>query len=435
MRSKIVTAGLCALALVVGATAAKADVSGLFYQEVEQNGRVYVFNTPERLHSFQQSGDIGTAVTLIGKAEGGKTLVGENETAVDMYLFKHSLPGYDRPTPQAEKPSKYPETKIQGRFYGDVTSREIKNDDGSKSDDSGVGIDVKRFYFTVTHAINETWSAQFQSDIGDVGTKRYDVFVKKAYLQGKLSDAITLRLGSADTPWIPFEEGQYGMRYFEQTQVDSLGFGTSASWGLHMLGKLAGGKVDYQVSATNGRSYSDPKRNATLDWEGRVSFKPIGGLVIGVGGYTGKLGKDTKTNSPAMHTAERLNALINYKTDRFGIGGSYYEAKNWKNVTTVETDKADGYSIWAHFMAKDDLKIFGRYDSGNPSKDLAPDKELTYYNVGIEKKFNKVLSASLAYKYADTKGGGISTGNGSIGEGSELDGKYQEIGVWAVYNF
>ena len=55
----------------------------------------------------------GTAVTLIGKAEGGKTLVGENETAVDLYLFKHNLPGYDRPTPQPKKPSKYPETKIQ----------------------------------------------------------------------------------------------------------------------------------------------------------------------------------------------------------------------------------------------------------------------------------------------------------------------------------
>jgi len=103
MRKRIVVAGLCALALLAGAAAAPAQILGLYYQEVEKDGRIYVFNTPERYKTFSESGEIGTAITLIGKAEGGKTLVGENETAIDLYLFKHDLPGYDRATPKAEK--------------------------------------------------------------------------------------------------------------------------------------------------------------------------------------------------------------------------------------------------------------------------------------------------------------------------------------------
>ncbi len=86
------------LALALAA-AAGAQVKGLYYQEVEQDGRVYVFNTPERYRTWQESGEMGVAITLVGQAEGGKTLIGENETAIDLYLFKHNLSAYERTTP------------------------------------------------------------------------------------------------------------------------------------------------------------------------------------------------------------------------------------------------------------------------------------------------------------------------------------------------
>ena len=50
MRTRIVTAGLAALALLAGAVASPAgaqQITTLYYQEVEKDGRVYVFNTPE----------------------------------------------------------------------------------------------------------------------------------------------------------------------------------------------------------------------------------------------------------------------------------------------------------------------------------------------------------------------------------------------------
>jgi hypothetical protein len=438
LRSALVVAAAVAVAApVFHAPAAAQAVAGLYYKEVEKDGRVYVFNTPERFKAWSASGEIGTAVTIIGGAEGGLTLVGENDTAVDLYVFKHNLPAYERPTPKPAAPAKYPSTKIQGRFYGNFTDKEIENKGtGAKSADSGVAVDVKRFYFTLTHEIDERWSAQFQSDIGDVGARRYDVFVKKAYVQGKFSDAVTLRLGAADSPWIPYVEGVYGLRYFEQTITDTLSFGTSADWGLHLLGKAAGGKVDYQFSIVNGKTYSRPDRSKTVDFEGRIAFMPVEGLRLAVGGYSGKRGNDLETNSTVKHTAERLNAFAGYSKPTFGVGVEFFQADNWNNVTTVAEDSADGVSVFAHFVPKKDWKVFARYDNANPSKDLNEKLELTYFNVGVERKLNAAFSAALALKQAEVEGGTISTGNGSIGSAvARKKGEYNEVGVWLVYNF
>ena len=65
-----------------------------------------------------------------------------------------------------------------------------------------------------------------------------------------------------------------------------------------------------------------------------------------------------------------------------------------------------------------------------------PDLKFTYYNAGLQWTVNKAFAASLVYKYAEVKGGTLSTGNGTIGSVNPKDkGKYSEIGVFTVYNF
>jgi Phosphate-selective porin O and P len=438
-RSATIRAGLLALAIaLLAAPVTRAQVTGLYYQEVEKDGRVYVFNTPEKLKSWEQTGDMGTAITLIARGPNGETVVAENETAADLYFFKHNLPGYDRPTPKAAPPAAFPATKIGGRVYADITSKEIEDEGtGIKSNDSGVGVDVKRFYFTLTHDFNSVWSAQFQSDIGDkpTGSRRYDVFVKKAYVQAKLSPAATFRLGAADTPWVPFVEGLYGFRYVETTITDRLSFGTSADWGLHFLGKS--GLVSYAFSAVNGKTYSDPARSESVDFEGRVSAEPVKGLTLGVGGYSGKRGNETDA-VPAKHTAERLDALVAYVTDRYRFGGEYFTADNWTTVTSTSEDSADGFSAWfAVGLDKANTKtIFGKYETANPSKDLKPALEDTYFNLGLQWRLNTSLAAALVYKNEEVEGGTLGTGNGTIGSGVAGEkGTYNEFGLWAVYDF
>jgi hypothetical protein len=416
-----------------------AQVTGLYYQEVSQNGRVYVFNTFERFQAFQQTGEMGTGITLIGRGPNGETVVAENETAVDLYLFKHNLPAYDRPSPKPPAPAQapaFPKTTIGGRVYADFSSKDNKDEGtGVRSSDSGLGIDVKRSYLTVISDFNSIWSAKFTTDIGDVGAKRYDVFVKNAFLQAKLDDAAVLRLGAADNPWIPFVEGIYGQRYLEQTITDSLSFGTSADWGLHLLGKTADSKMSYQFSIVNGKGYSSPSRSKSVDFEGRVALEPIKGLTLAVGGYSGKRGNDTDA-APAKHTATRLDALANLVIGPVKIGGEYFTSDDWNRVTQVTEDKSDGYSAWLQFTVDTDWMLFGRYDNANPSKTLNPAQNLTYYNVGVQWRVVKPMTAALAYKYADVKGGTFSTGNGTIGSTKAgFDGKYNEVGLWFLLDF
>jgi len=321
---------------------------------------------------------------------------------------------------------------FHGRIYADVTAKQNK-DKGTdtKSDDSGFGTDIKRVYLEFGYHVDDVWSAHFVSDIGDHGAKRYDLFVKKAYLEGHFSDLADLRIGSTDTPWIPFVEGVYGYRYLENTLTDMQGFGTSADWGVHMQGKS--GIFEYGVCVVNGRGYSDPTRTKSVDFEGRIDFKPANGLVLAVGGYSGKLGKDTNA-TPVLHTATRLDFLADFKNEHINIGGEYFTADNWKQVTSVATDSADGLSIWASApVSKVDL--FARFDQTKPSKDLNPDLKSTYYNAGVQFKPAKLLLVSVAFKHmtVDSGLGGSVSGVGSTVPGAK--GEANEVGIWAQYKW
>ncbi len=443
MRSKLIALfALCVVTLGLAAASAGAQVQRLYYREVVKDGRVYVFNTPERYKAWQASGDMGAAVTLVGRGQNGETIVAENETAIDLYLFKHNLEAYDGPTPAAAPaaaaPSGYPKTVVGGRIYADLTSKTNKDEGaGTKSNDSGTGVDVKRFYFGVQHDFDATWSAKIVTDIGDQGQKRYDVFVKNAFLQAKVRPEAIFRLGAADEPWIPWVESIYGMRYFEQTLIDRTGFGYAADWGLHFLGSAANGMVGYQFSAINGKGYSNPTRTKSMEFEGRVNFSPINGLYLAVGGYTGKLGNETDT-TPAQHTAQRLDALVAYNNDHFRIGGEYFSADNFRTVTSTSTDKADGYDGWFGVSFTKEWSVIGRYDHVKPSKDLKPALEDTFYTLGVQYQVSKNIAGVLAYKHEEVKGGTFSVGGNTIGSTNLAvsdQGKLDEVGVWMVYNF
>jgi Phosphate-selective porin O and P len=79
-----------------------ASAQGLWYKEVEKDGRIYVFNSAAQFEMWQKSGEIGNkAVTMIAQGPNGETVVAENEVAIDLYNLKHDRPGYSRPAPKA----------------------------------------------------------------------------------------------------------------------------------------------------------------------------------------------------------------------------------------------------------------------------------------------------------------------------------------------
>lgn len=292
------------------------------------------------------------------------------------------------------------DTTIGGKMYVDFTNIDQKNSDTGKTAASGTGLDVKRFYLSVTHQFDDIWSANLTTDFNYVSNdNETNLFVKKAYVQGKFDQAAVLRLGSADMPWIPFVENYYGMRYVENTLTDRLHYANSADWGVHLGGDFGANKsVNYAVSVVNGNGYKNPSRSNSVDVEGRVGFVPFENMVVAVGGYSGKLGKDVQ-GTTTDNTASRGDFLLAYASKQFRLGAEYFTAKNWNNVLTPYQDKADGYSLWGSVAVADGVSLFARYDNAKTSKDRDHDAKDTYYNAGVEFQITKGFKLAGVWKH------------------------------------
>ena len=343
------------------------------------------------------------------------------------------------PLEKALKGGWFANTSISGKAFLNVSNihhRRARID----QTDNGTEAELKRFYVGIDHKFNDVFSANITTDFryGTNGTSNdVLVYVKKAYFQAKLDPAFTVRVGAADLPWVPFDEGIYGNRYVEQVMIDRTKFGTSSDWGVHILGTLGPKNlVSYQVSAINGSGYKTLARNSdTIDLEGRVSVNPIKPITLAVGGYTGKLGKSAD-NGLNTHRATRFDALAAYTDKRIRAGIEYFAAKNWNNVTTLATDKSNGWSAFGSFAFTPKINVFGRYEWVKPNRDTNAALKDHYFNVGIDYKPVPPLDLALVYKRDRANNGFLSTSNGTIGGiNNATDGTYDEIGVFGQFVF
>ena len=368
-------------------------------------------------------------------------------------------------------------TSISGRMYFNFSNIDQKSN-GVKQAGNGTGFNIKRFYLGVDHTFDSTFSANLTMDasnvIGQTANSNFATpnvtlpavpaggaasstanvnnaalvgkgfFIKKAYLQAKLNPAFIVRLGAADLPWIPYVENQYGYRHIENIVSERVGFGTSADWGVHVLGDLAGGILSYQVSVIDGAGYRNVKVTNSVDVEGRISAQ-YKGFYAAVGGYTGKRGNDVE-GSVTHHTAKRGDALIGYKNKLFNVGAEYLYTKNWNSVTTASEDKAEGYSIFGNVNFAKQFSVFGRYDWVKPNKlgtaqNLNSNTKDHYFNVGIQYEPVKIVDLAIVYKRDVADNGLISTQNGTIGGANPVGslvggrGTYDEIGLFGQFRF
>lgn len=312
-------------------------------------------------------------------------------------------------TAGAAPPDGVASTAATGLAYLDATGV-----DRSGTSSTAAHVDVKRLYLSFEHRFGDVWSVSATTDFnyaGATGTSAF--FIKKLYSQARVSPAVVVRVGSANLPWIPFVEDLYGYRFVEPTLIDRLHFGTSADWGVHLLGER--GVVDYQVSAVNGLGYRKPQRSGHVDFEGRVALRPAAGLTLAVGGYAGR---PAGTGPAPAADARRIDALLAWNREGWRLGAEWYRADNWKNVATPFGDTADGWSLWgSHDFLR--ASLFARYDSVKPSKGIDPSLKDTYWNAGVAFPINKGVKVAVAYK------------DERLRNHTNVDVHTREIGAWA----
>jgi hypothetical protein len=123
-----------ALLAIVGVQGAQAQVAytantitSLYYREFKKDDRYYVFNDAAAASRFEQSGETGVGITKIGVGPNGETVFADNETAMELFFFKHGISEkVDRPkTPPLALAWRDGKTRITigSNFYLEMSSR------------------------------------------------------------------------------------------------------------------------------------------------------------------------------------------------------------------------------------------------------------------------------------------------------------------------
>lgn len=289
---------------------------------------------------------------------------------------------------------------------------------------SGSGIDLKRLYFILDHRFSEVWSAHLLTDVnwlrhGDPTR----LWVKNAYLEGAFTSAFTLRMGAAPTPWVPLANHWYGYRYVEKDLVMRAKFGTPADWGIHALGSLgANHEIEYAVSVVTGAGFKEPRLGNGADVEARVAWHPVKQMIVALGGYEGTLAQDVD-GLAKLHTARRVDAMVAWAGENWRLGGEYYHARDWNNVTSPAGDTSHGWSVWCSVQLGPRVALFARHDHTAPSADLDPARHDRYSNLGVEWRARKWLKLAAVYKRERL-----------LLSGTDLK-TINEVGVWSQVSF
>ena len=110
------------VALLVGVLlAAGAEAQTFYYNEVTKDGRIYVFADASRYDAFVKGDEAGgPVITRGGYGPNGETVVFDSENAINLYNYRHGLPGerFEKSQEEVTK-SEYPAGKISGLMFGD----------------------------------------------------------------------------------------------------------------------------------------------------------------------------------------------------------------------------------------------------------------------------------------------------------------------------
>jgi hypothetical protein len=391
------------VALLVALTVATAAHAQVFYREVEKDGRIYVFGIGKRFDTFDKSGgtEVGQAITRLGYGPNGETVVFDSEDAINLYNFKHNLPGEYFPKAEPKPPSPYPNFKLGGLLFGDYYYYDKWHQSQiSSTNTNGVesqqGFWMRRVYLTADFNITEKFTTRFRLEANSNGmfTNPGNVtpFVKDAYLRWTYYGKHQMTVGIQPTLTFDSEEGFWGLRHIEKTPADLYRIDSSRDFGFTMSGP---------IDALKGLSYGGQIANDSANGSETDKYKTARFLALfdknpgihveGVFNY----GK-----RPAGQHRTTAKGELGYRGKLFRVAGEYlYQKRESGNATPDQKiDIWSAFGVWEFapkkaevFFRFDDVKgKRGGVDTGLPGADgidyviLSPAQPFKFYIFGFE---------------------------------------------------
>jgi phosphate-selective porin OprO and OprP len=415
-RSATIRAGLLALAIALAAApAAMAQVAGLYYQEVEKDGRIYVFNTPEKYKLWSESGDMGTAITLIGRAVDGKTLVAENETAADLYFFKHNLPGYERPTPSTALPFnvtwKDGKTTITSKQAELVISNRLQVRATDENREIEPANDPDRLSFRIRRMKTKFEGWVYTKDLGyelqlnwaDSANPLEDANVNYDFTKGK--KAFMFKAGQYKVPFGRQQLTSSGNQQFVDRSLVSDTYARGRDIGVQLWGTPNSSKIDWRVGVFNGNGRTTSRNdNDDLQMNARLTWQPFGDVKYSEGDFdsTDKplfaIAAQYESNefpiaaagSTPAHADDRaiVGGDVVFKFKGFSIFGELFQREHDRSNNLSDFDD-EGFNVQAgYFIIPQKLEAAIRLGELDPNSDI-DDNEREERGLALGYFFNK----------------------------------------------
>jgi hypothetical protein len=385
MRAKSIRGGLATAGawLICLAIAGSAWAQGMFYREVEKDGRIYVFAIGSRYDAFEKSGgaEIGVAITRLGYGANGETVVFDSEDAINYYNYKHNKPGEYFPKPKEAAKSPFPAGKFSGLMFGDyyyydkwhqdqISTTNTNNVQGQQ------GLWFRRAYFTYDLTFSEKFTTRFRLEANSNGQftspGNINPYVKDAYLKWNFTGKQALTLGIQPSLTFDWYEGFWGLRHIDKTPADLYRIDSSRDLGISVGGPIAAVKnLGYAVQYGNeSGTGSETDKYKILRLEGRYDANP--GIAI-EGFYS-------FANRPAGQDRTTAQGVVGYRNKSIRGAGQYLYQERKSGKAGVPDQKIDIWSAFGYweFSAKkadvffrfDDVKgKLGAVDTGLPGAD------------------------------------------------------------------
>ncbi len=319
MRSRRIRTGwarAAAAALLAAAVLAPAahGQQDFFYVEEAKEGRIYVFGGAKAYEEWKATGEMGKSITRVGAGPNGETIVFDGNVAINLYNFKHGLPGEAFPVQEEKKPVlkvtwKDGKTSIEtDKARLDISNRiqfrsTLEQPDGGGSKGSYRIRRAKTKFEGWIYTQDLTY--ELQLNWADTASSLEDAAVNYDLTRGRRLAQI--KGGQFKVPFGRQELTSSGSQQFVDRSIVSSEFALGRDQGLQLWGQTPGCSIEWRAGMFNGNGRNKSANdNDKFQVDARVTWLPLG---------------EVEDRCPKKYGSERIRE-VKYSESDFETGPS-----------------------------------------------------------------------------------------------------------------